>query len=360
MRRWVLSAAVVTPALLLGAVACVDLFHGTDVPTVCDTDASAPGCGDAGPVAEGGTTELCSADAGIAQVRAAHACSWLAACESPIGHDTTGACMVDAILAYDCTANPNRKPKLAAKAFWACLDKATTCDAVRACSLPSGRKTCNGAGFIGCYPYALNVNSRVQCLVNGAAPSGENCVIRGQTCDAVDPDAGNNGALCLGAKRRSCTTSGCSGSNLAACDDAGLDHGTDCALFGEGSCITTGAQPACKPEGASACAGTTAITCTGGGLAQGCASGFLESIDCTAISGAAPGNCTSIADAPPGTPVSAACQRGSGCSVDTCSAGSLVACVAGRAVTVDCAGQGLKPCNDVQTLEGTRAACTAP
>jgi len=268
---------------------------------------------------------------------------------------------VDAILAFDCAANPNRKPKLAAKAFWTCVDKATTCDAVRACSLPSGRKSCNGAGFIGCQNFALNVNSRVQCLVNGAAPSGENCVVHGQTCDSVDPDASNNNALCLGSKRRGCSVSGCNGSNLAACDDGGLDHGTDCSLFGEGSCITTGAQPACKPEGATACPGSADITCEGAGLASGCASGFKEIVDCTAISGDAPDNCTNILNAAPGTPVAAACKRSSGCSTDTCAAGKLVACVAGRSVQVDCAAQGLKPCSDaIQTLEGPRAACTAP
>jgi len=361
MRRWAFRAAVVAPALLLSAVACVDLFHGTDVPTVCDVDAGAPGCGDSGST-EGGTTDLCSSDAGIAQERAVHACSWLAACESPIGHNATGACMVDAILAFDCAANANRKPKLGAKAYWSCVDKATTCEAVHACSLPSGRKNCNGAGFIGCQNFALNTDSRVQCLVSGSAPAGENCVVRGQTCDSVDPDASNNNALCLGSKRRSCAVSACNGSNLAACDDGGLDHGTNCSLFGEGSCITTGAQPACKPEGSSACPATADIKCINGGTsAFGCASGFGETVDCTAISGSPPGNCSEILNAAPGTPVAAACARASGCSTDTCAAGKLVACVAGRSVQVDCAAQGLKPCNDaIQTLEGTRAACTAP
>lgn len=352
MRRGVLTAIVVTPALLLGAVACVDLFHSTDVATA-DGGAS----GDSGPVG----TDLCSPDGGVAQERAVHACSWLAACESPIGHSATGACMVDAILAYDCDANPNRKPKLGAKAYWSCLDKAKTCTDIHACALPSSSKPCNGAGFIGCNPAQLNVNSRVQCLANGATPGAENCVAYGQTCDSLDPDGGNNNALCLGSKRRSCTASGCNGSNLAACDDAGLDRGTDCSLFGAGSCITSGAQPACQPEGSSTCQGTADITCTSGGIAKGCASGYGETVDCAAISGSAPGNCTDILDAAPGTPVATACQRASGCSVDTCSGSALVACVAGRKVTVSCASQGLRACNDtVATLEGPRAACTAP
>ena len=272
--------------------------------------------------------------------------------------------MVDAILAYDCAANPNHKPKLTAKAYWSCLDRAKNCGDVQACSLPSGRQLCKGAGFIGCYNFELNVDSRVQCLVSGASFSAENCVARGQTCDSIDPDssAGNNNALCVGAKRRTCTVSGCNGASLAACDDGGIDHGTDCSLFGEGTCITTGAVPSCKPEGSSPCAGQMDIQCiNGGGVAFGCASGFRETVDCTAISGPGPGNCAAIANPAPGTPVAAACQRASGCSVDTCSAGKLVACVAGRSVPVDCVALGLNPCDDtVATLEGTRAACRKP
>ena len=354
MRRWVLRVAIVTPALLLGAVACVDLFHGTDVPTLCDVDASAPGC--AGPVA----ADLCSPDAGVAQDRAVHACSWLATCESPIGHNATGSCMVDAILAFDCAANPNRKPKLSAKAYWSCLDKAKSCADVHACTMPEGRGNCTTAGFIGCYPN--NDNPRVQCLVSGVSPAAENCAARGQVCDSIGgTDGGNNNAVCVGAKRRNCTVTGCNGSSLAACDDAGLDHGTDCSLFGEGSCITTGAQPACKPEGSNPWPATTDINCTGGGVAQGSASGFLETVDCTAISGL--GTCTKVTNAPPGTPVVSACQGTSGCSVDTCGAdgGALVACVAGRSVPVNCVALGLNPCDDtVPTLEGTRAACRKP
>ncbi len=353
-RSFVYAGAAVTLASLL---ACGDIFHSTDVPTLCDLDAAAPGCaqdGGAPPV-----VDLCAPDDPTAEARAAKACALLAACELPIGQNATGKCMVNAILAYNCRANPNRKPKLDAKVFWGCMQNANTCVDVDACVLPGGVQSCTGAGFVGCTDFAKNAATRLDCEAKGSPTRGENCAAYGQTCDAIDPDASNRNALCVGVKRRGCTASQCSGSNLVACDDAGVDQGLDCSLFGAGQCVTAGAVPACKPEGSSACAGTADITCTAGGEAQGCASGFAEQVDCNAISGAQA--CNPIPSAPPGTPVAAACARTSGCSKDTCSGADLSACVAGRVVTVRCASYGLGPCSDtIVSVEGTGAACTRP
>lgn len=338
-------------------VACADLFHDTDSPNLCDLDASAPGCGDAG-------TEICAADHATAEKRALHACAWLAACENPVGKNATGECVAEALQAYDCVANPNRRPKLAAKTFWIALATVKTCTDVDMAVLPKGVGNCGGAGYIGCSLAGGNETSRLQCAADGQRYFGENCILQGKTCDSLPKAAdggGNNAALCLGDMRRACTLSGCNGAHLAACDDAGLDRGLDCSQFGVGSCVPNGAQPACKPEGDLACAATADIKCTSGGVAESCASGYKESVDCTYISGPAPDNCVPIPNPPLGTPAAAACRRSAGCSVDTCSAGKLVACVAGRGVTIDCSADGLKPCNDaLSTLEGTRAACTKP
>lgn len=346
-------------SLAAAIVACADLFHDTDSPNLCDVDAAAPGCAatsDAG-------IEICATDHATAEKRALHACAWLAACENPIGKNATGECLVEALQAYDCQANPNRRPKLAAKTFWVDLATVKSCAEVDKAVLPKGVGTCGGAGYIGCSQGGGNESSRLQCPSSGQRYFGENCILQGKTCDALPKvgDAGNNSALCLGDKRRACTQSGCNGAHLAACDDAGLDRGLDCSLFGKGECVPTGAQPACRPDSEIACASTADIKCTSGGVAESCVSGFKESVDCTYISGSAPDNCIAIPNAPLGTPAAAACRRSAGCSVDTCNAGKLVACVAGRGVTIDCSTDGLKPCNDaVSTLEGTRAACTKP
>ena len=358
MRR-VHVASIAGMALLAGA-ACVDLFHSTDSKTLCDFDAQAPGCSaDAG--AEGG--ELCAPDTLTAETWATQTCAWLAACEDPIGQNSTGECMVNAIMAYNCEANPNRRPLGTMHDFWLCMQAASSrksCSEVAKCVFPNQVFACAAGGFIGCTQVpGVNVDTRTECNAPGAA-HGENCAAYGQTCDSLDPDASNNSALCLGASRRACTQTTCNGSHLALCDDAGIDRGYDCALLGGGACVSTGGVPACEPGGdAGTCVSSNAITCTSGGVAEGCASGVKETVDCNAISGAS--SCLPVADGGPGLTPLAACQATSGCAGDTCSGTNLVACVRGRSVTIDCTASGLKPCSSaIVTIEGNRAACTPP
>lgn len=358
---------IVLAALGAGAtaVACADLFHDTDAPTLCDMDAAAPGCS---AVKDGAVpTDICAPDHATALTRAKHACAWLAACETPIGKNVTGECMAEAILAYDCAANPNRKPKLDAKTFWTGMAKVKTCADVDDVVFPQkGISNCDGTGFIGCTKWtsSINLNTRIACPTKGERYTGENCVLQGKTCDSApltDAGLGNNGGLCVGNKGKACTKSGCDGAHLVQCDDAGIDRGLDCSQFGTGTCVPSGAQPACRPDGP-AVAASADIKCTPGGEAIASASGFEERVDCTYLSGPAPGNCTPIPNATPGTPAAAACKRSNGgCSTDSCAADKLVACIGGNTVRVDCVGDGLKPCNDsINTLEGTRAACGKP
>lgn len=361
MRRvHVTSIALAGVALLAGA-ACVDLFHSTDSKSLCDIDAQAPGCstdagGDAG-------VQLCAPDTATAEVWAKQACAWLAACEDPIGQNGTGECIANAIMAYNCQANPNRRPLGAMRDFWSCMQAASSqksCTAVAKCVFPNQVFACSTGGFMGCTQLAgVNVDTRTECSGPGSA-HGENCAAYGQTCDSLDRDASNNNAICVGASGRACAQTKCNGTHLALCDDAGVDRGYDCALLGGGTCASTGVVPACQPGGdAGVCASSDSISCTAGGVAQGCASGVQETVDCNAVSGAS--SCTPVTDGGPGVTPLAACQATGGCGGDTCSGANLVACVRGRIVTIDCVAAGLKPCSStVATLEGNRSACTPP
>ena len=173
MRRRVALVAV-AGSLVASAFACVDLFHSTtDVKSICEVDASDPRCADGGDA--GPPQDLCAGDAGAAQSRAIKACAMLSACAHPAGRNKTGACMVDAILAYDCAANPNRKPLGKAKAFWLCMQNATTCADVEKCVYPDTPVTCKNGGFIGCTQSTENADTRVDCYAAATPAPGENC-----------------------------------------------------------------------------------------------------------------------------------------------------------------------------------------
>lgn len=366
MKHFRIVAIASSVAVLAVVAACGDIFHSTDSPSLCDLDAAAPGCKATADAAPNG--ELCAADHASAQKRAAHACAWLAACEAPYGKNATGPCMFEAIQAYDCVANPSRRPKLAAKAFWTAMANVKSCADVDRAVFPDPTSNCSAGPFIGCSKIVTtnNPNTRIVCTTAGQRYTGENCAMQGRSCDATplnDAGLGNNGAQCYGTTGRTCTTTGCDGAHLVLCDDAGADRGLDCAQFGAGVCTVSGSQPACKPEGTTQIPASSDVVCTPGGKAQATASGYLEEVDCTYLSGggiSGTDNCQKIPNAPPGTPAAAACKKTSGCSVDGCTGNKLTACVGGASVTVDCAAEGLGTCADVTTQEGPRVACTKP
>jgi len=139
-----------TPVLILLAVAsatsgaalvaCVDLFHSTsDVLTACQRDAQAPGCTLEAGVDAG--TDFCAWSDEVARQNAAHACAWLGACESPLGRNAFGSCMFEALLAYDCAANPDHRAKGKAHALWDRLWQANSCEAVNAACSRKGRSS---------------------------------------------------------------------------------------------------------------------------------------------------------------------------------------------------------------------------
>src|SRR5579859_2135295 len=117
------AIAIAMSAFTMGPllIACFDLFHSTDdVLPLCLLDAGAPGCqgsldaaADATPAAD-----FCAWDRETARGHARHACAWLGACQSPLGRNAFGECMVQALLAYDCAANPHHRSKGEARRLW--------------------------------------------------------------------------------------------------------------------------------------------------------------------------------------------------------------------------------------------------
>jgi hypothetical protein len=290
-------------------VACFDLFHPTgDILTACEIDAQAPGC--SGPAADGGgkpPTDFCAWSHTEARVHARHACAWLGACQPPAADGAFGACMVQALLAYDCAANPNHQAKGKAHDLWDCLSAAATCGDVAACT--------------------------------GAAA----------TDDGGPP----------------CLRSGCYDSRLRWCMQ-GEDIGLDCAGNGAQRCDgfpdpSMAAWVACIPESdAGVCTLSYDALCVGGS-ARSCATGIAETIDCQSLL-EVPGACV------PG-PIAhdfdwtSPCQVvPPQCTTDTCVDGGVSSCARGAPFAVDCATEGLGACRLITTDPGTMqpAACAPP
>jgi hypothetical protein len=370
--RSAVALVVVAGFLSMLLAACFDLFHATDdIVTACTEDASQPGCQPAEASIDGtpAPPDFCTWDAGTAHANAAHACAWLGACRSPMGDteqafargNAFGACMINALLAYDCSINPNRRPKAATLAFWECMASAKTCGDVQHCVQPTGFNCNPPSDFTKCYGETV----RLECTVEGGAASVENCAAWGQTC-AGDPSFGVCAAG-AGEAGISCRVSGCTGTRLDWCPEAGTNLGVDCVNYGAQSCIATptdsGVLPACQAEKADACAPTLPVTCNGS-KASGCPSGVGETVDCAALLGASSCHVPEAGVAPVPWDISSMCHVDPPqCSVDECDGGNqLVACERGAKFTVDCASVGLGACRMVTTDLGTQthAACTAP
>ena len=292
--RVVVSLAVASAMLGAGLVACVDLFHSTgDVLTACERDAQTPGCVSEASVEAGvdAGTDFCAWPEDVARQNAVHACAWLGACESPLGRNAFGSCMFQALLAYDCAANPNHPVKSATHALWDCLWAAQSCDAVNKCVFPQGPQVCAGGPFVTCATQdggMPNGDVRVECSANGAAPSGENCALWGQVCGgdiSVGVCGGSSGPAAI-----TCTAQECEQTVVHVCDDAGRDIGIDCMNNGAQRCDgfptrAGAAWVACIPESdAGSCAPDASAQCTGG-IATSCPAGVPESINCQTLLG---------------------------------------------------------------------------
>src|SRR5204862_7222597 len=128
---------------------------------------------------------LCEASRNVARARAIDVCARLSACELPLGGSAPGACLATALLAYDCSATPNRRLRGVALDRWTCLANAATCDAVDACVFPRAVPKCvsSGGEFTACGTPGQEA-TRVDCSATSQRGYGDPCETRGQVCRA--------------------------------------------------------------------------------------------------------------------------------------------------------------------------------
>lgn len=356
-------------------MACFDLFHSTSgIVSACDLDAQA--CQDAAAQEEATAgdagTDFCGFTPALALANAQHACAWLGACETPMGSNAFGTCMFDALLAYDCSANPNHAVRGKAHALWDCLWQVNNCADVTRCVFPGGPLTCSDGGvdFTSCGNDGLgqvqaNASVRIECSGNGSSAVGENCALIGQTCASSGA-----GAVCAGDSPDAGCIDGCiGGSHVSWCGSDGVDVGLDCASNGAGACggFPTAADAgwvACLPGGVdvdASCTPTLQVSCTSDGYASSCPAGVPESVYCPDLLQTSSGTVCVAGPLLPPFDWTSACTVPGGCTADSCDGdGGVVGCARGATYPLDCFSQGLGPCKMVNTDVGTatHAACT--
>ncbi len=363
-------------ASLAGAAACVDLFHSTDVLTLCDHDAeacaadtgAAPDVDVPDSTAEPATpVDLCASSSAEARGRAERACGFLGACLGTLEDDTFGTCMMRALAAYDCSFNPSLRPRGANASLWDCLAKVSSCEDLTRCVFGTPAPECRVRGglYTACNQErdessGLDAGSvLVECKDTTVAVGMSPCRLRGQTCVKVD----DGKSICAGGRGASCrTTPRCDGTFAVQCRSAGgidADEGINCALFGDGRCVEDDAGIACAPVAeAASCTTTANVVCgDGGATAQSCVGGKSVTMNCNAL-----GQGCSATGASPVDPL-LACKNldaGTTCATgeDTCDAGTLVSCAQGTTFALKCTSvSGLGACTKPV---GRRAACAAP
>ncbi len=346
-------------ACTLEITGCFDLFHPTD---------------DLRPAAD--DHDFCTWLPGTIRSRAKHACAWLGACETPTGRNAFGPCMFEALLAYDCAANPNHQPKGKAHALWDCLWRATTCGEVAACTVPKGPQKCQTAGeFSACgtagNAVLNNFDVRFECDYDGGAEGGpypdghgENCALWGQTCASSGAIAACTGSRTAGL---TCTQPGCypTINELHWCAADGTDVGIDCASNGAQRCGQYSGDAgapwlACSAESdAAPCIPAASATCVGG-VATSCPSGRPETVDCAKILGST-GTCVEGPLQPPFDWRSACASTTPQCTNDSCSGNALSGCTRGVPFDVNCDEVGLGPCRTATTNGAAgHGACAPP
>lgn len=350
----------------LGAAACVDLFHSTDYPTLCQATPAA--CADeAGeplpdaiaPDAEAPTSiDFCAWNAAEAEAHAERACAWLGACQGVVEESTFAKCMVRALAAYDCTFNPSLRPNGAARALWSCLANVASCKELNTCVFGEV-PVCSNPGVS---PFTTCTTpggpTRVVCGpgTNVSPVAMESCLLEGRSCTKTDqPTEG----FCTGALGLACTSAGaCEGTHAVSCDaGAKIDVGIDCATFGSGRCVTDDAGITCAPlETALPCDGGSPLRCDDAGVAHRCVEGKDITIDCAHIAqkcsptGASALEPTSACIGP---------EAGVRCEPDSCDMGVLRSCAQGKRFELSCRRVGLGGCT-VPDGAAPFARCSVP
>ena len=387
----VVACALASTAAAL-PLACVDLFHSTDaVVTACQIAASPAGCIpdasaevsspiDAADAASLASPNFCDWTPAQARATAQWACAWLGACESPIGGNAFGACMIQALLAYDCVANPNHPAQGTARDLWACLSDVSSCDQVNRCVFPIGPPACDAASdTTACAPAADGASAGIGSSVRfecggdaGAAARGENCTLWSKTCVLQDGSAvcggDGTGLACNGGTSGACL--GNPRTQVHWCGPSGEDIGIDCAGNGAQRCdgfpqsdatwIACVPQRAAGSDAGDTCPPTRDVVCSNG-VASSCPAGIPERVDCSlllnSVDACSPGSLDPPFD------WTSPCQLPEAlCPADGCDGSMLTGCSRGAIFTVNCSDQGLGPCQMVATELGTQqhAACSPP
>jgi hypothetical protein len=337
------------------ASACVDLFHSTNFETLCDVDARAPGC----PPAEASSptdasdaapTNFCRWGSSEAHSHAEHACAWLSACSSPFDQNAFGPCMIDAVLAYDCSVNPNRTIVLGPlHDYWDALWQAKSCADVDAV-LPHPSIQCGKSAGYACLGSSPNL--LFQCA--DGMVQAESCLVEGWTCQGL--------ACATPHESQACDPPDCTGTVLHACEDGGHDEGYDCRYFGKGTCKavdkrSAGCAPNTEDGGGVACTPSTVITCDGG-VASTCPTGTRETVACEGLTG----KDTCNSQKTPSWNLAGACKSNAACDVGCGGRASdtLIGCGNGAEFTTSCEAQGLGACRSVPLAHSTGYACKSP
>ena len=338
-------------AATTGALACGDLFHSTNFETLCDVDASAPGCTaqDAGAgapdtsVVDAATPDLnfCAFSSSDALKVARHSCAWLGACEGPFGRNAFGTCMFDALQVFDCTLRPGRQVVQGSVVhkYWQCLFAAQSCGDVDTCVYPGGVGACvDTGGYDAC---ELDGITRIACATATKHPTfAENCAGQGRVCIRT------SGSASYCAAGFDDAGVGCKGTILNdTSEDAGSgiveNLGVDCKNYGEGTCKSVNMTAACAPTGVS-CSNSTLVDCVDQTHARICAGSTSDIVDCAEFQ--ADTQCGSIPQAGYLDPAEACVGTVSACT-EACSGKSITGCHNGIPFTLDCSTiPGLSSC----------------
>lgn len=347
---------------LLGASACVDLFHSTDFVTLCSIDAAAchPETTDAknpseGDGAGGAAIDLCTKNPTPEKAResASRACAWLGSCLGSIEQSPFASCMLRAEAAYSCSLNPSLRPQGKAAALWACLADIDSCAGVRQCVYGATPPACNPAET-GTFTACADDETVVECGSSVSTVASQSCALEGRTCARVD----DGKAICAGKEGTTCTGSArCSETFAILCKTGSIhtDVGVDCAAFGSGQCARDDAGAACRPsDDAASCTGSSKITCDDAGTAHSCVDGKSVIIRC----GELRSGCSELA--PPLNPLGACVTEDAGppcgTGADTCDQNVLRSCAQGNLFEVDCQKVGLDGCGKPTTGASSSSA----
>lgn len=377
-------ALVVSSALLLGlttVMACVDLFHDTDLLFVDGGDTSTDG--NLPPDASSPPTLVCSTSSTAALATAETACAWLGACALPFGVNEPGSCMLQGLRAYDCSFDRSNAPRGERAEFWRCLQAASearSCEAVRRCALPGAlyQQSCaSESDYFACVGEGTSRN-RVFCRrdpQDRTVPftGAENCAAAGGTCLKRDGRAACSTTVDGLGFGEPCTRSSCQSTSLSICEgtgDAGVEVARiDCTQSGSGTCGSgTDEGPGCIAStlvDGSVCTPDKPVSCRGT-TATRCRNSVLEEVACgNAGLGCDPEGAELTYEGCRGTASDGGDggSTGASCAPKCNTFGNVVACMNGKEVVLECGAQGLGDCVEQKSTalgELPGYACRAP